>query len=148
MTFALRDYQLDAISRIREEFNRGQRRGIAHLLTGLGKTSLACNGFVEPCISKGKRAVFVAHTQELLDQTGRKLSSMGLDFGVIKADDHRTDYRKPLQLASVQTLVKRVKKARFQFDLIVVDEAHLSMAKTWMDAIDACAGGSFNRPSR
>jgi len=56
-------------------------------------------------------------------------------IGIIKADLCQID--KPIVVASVQTLHRRLDRIDPNaFDLIVVDEAHLSAASTWSKAIE------------
>lgn len=49
-------------------------------------------------------------------------------------------HRAVAQVASVQTLVRRIDKMKavgVKFDLIVIDEAHLSCAKSYLDVLAA-----------
>lgn len=57
------------------------------------------------------------------------------DFvGVIKQE--RFDINNQLVVASIQTLWRRLDKIPFDhFDVIIVDEAHLCLAKTWLKAL-------------
>jgi len=62
----------------------------------------------------------------------------GIEAGVIQADHWRTDYSKPVQIASWQTLAKKIEKhgtQAFPFDLAIVDECH-TIYKSMTDIMD------------
>lgn len=85
--------------------------------------------------SKGKRVLILAHRDTLIKQASRKLNDYGVPHGIIMAG-FTPNPRRLVQVASVQTLVRRLAqmKARGEtFDMIIIDEAHLSAAKSYMD---------------
>src|SRR3546814_19789472 len=72
---------------------------------------------------RDKRAVFIVDAISLIDQTVQSFYDLGLsDIGVIQADNAMTDWSKPIQVASVQTLQRR---GMPEVDLAIVDEAHV-----------------------
>src|SRR3546814_8712766 len=72
--------------------------------TGGGKTRTA-GAIVELMRQRDKRAVFIVDAISLIDQTVQSFYDLGLsDIGVIQADHAMTDWSKPIQVASVQTL--------------------------------------------
>lgn len=82
-------------------------------------------------VRKQKRALFLAHRRELIDQCYGKLLASGLTrdhLGTILAGDPRARPHAPVQVASVQTLVGRKHPPA---DLIFVDEAHHTTASTY-----------------
>lgn len=89
--------------------------------TGFGKTVVAAN-IVKSALAKGKRIIFCVPAISLIDQTVRSFWEDGIhEVGVIQGDHPMTDYAKPVQVASVQTLGKRrIPDA----DLVIIDEAH------------------------
>ena len=70
----------------------------------------------------GKRAIFTVPALSLIDQSVEKLYAEGIkDVGVIQANHLMTDYARPIQVASIQTLQRRkVPDA----DEIIIDEVH------------------------
>lgn len=138
--YSLRPYQIDVIERVRESMREGHRRVLLTMPTGGGKTLCAC-ALIEAAFSKGRRVLFLAHRKELIDQTSAKLDEIGLaDHGVIKAGHPRLDYARPIQVASVPTLVRRLDAHRLRdlaFDLIVQDEAHHLPAVSFSRVIEA-----------
>jgi superfamily II DNA or RNA helicase len=118
---SLRPYQADAITRIRDAVAAEKRRLMLMLATGGGKTKIAgaiTGGFQ----SLGKRVLFVVPAIELIDQTVEKFFHEGIrDVGVMQALHPMTDSSKPVQVASVQTLMRRQVPTA---DLVLVDEAH------------------------
>lgn len=120
--------------------------------------------------NKGKRVLILAHRDQLIKQASKKLTENGVQHGIIMAGF--TPYpRRAVQVASVQTLVRRLEKMKaaekaagdaaraaalaagateaaaeiaavaaekaLGFDLIVIDEAHLSAAASYMKVLDA-----------
>lgn len=128
----LRDYQVEAIERLRDSFRRGNKRPIMQAPTGFGKTRLA-GEVLKLARNKGKRVMFCVPRIDLVDQTLNSFWSDGIeDIGVIQASHAETDYSRPAQIASVQTLIKR---GFPPCDLVVIDECHLAFEKihAWMD---------------
>lgn len=122
----LRDYQLQAISDTRDAL----RQCDSILLTsptGSGKTALTVH-MMGVAASRGRSSIFLVHRQELLDQTSRALWDQRLEHGMIASG--KAISRLPVQVASVQTLVRRLDKVDVP-DLIVIDEAHRAAASTY-----------------
>lgn len=120
MNIDLRDYQEEAIERLRENIRNGVKNQILAAPTGSGKTVIASK-LIKECEQKGKRAVFVCDRVQLIDQTSKTFDDYDIDHGVIQADHWRKRTWKPIQVASAQTLGRRDWPP---VDLIVVDEAH------------------------
>lgn len=124
----LRPYQERAIEEIRDAIRGGRRRIMLTVPTGGGKTlTSAC--MIASAVAKGKRALFVAHRLELIDQTVATFARLGVRaVGVIRAKDRRRDSSQPIQVASIQTLCRRTQP---DYDLVIVDEAHRATASTY-----------------
>jgi superfamily II DNA or RNA helicase len=137
--YKLRDYQEAAVQYLMARVRPGWPiLGVA--ATGAGKTVVAA-AFIERALSQAagilrpdQIVLFLAHRQELIDQTWRKLKDGGIIAGVIQAGDHRTDYKRRVQVASIQTLTARFgdkhRLDRLKVGLIIVDEAHHSAPGT------------------
>lgn len=142
----LRPYQVDGVQRLRLGF-RAHRRVLCVLPTGGGKTVVA-SWIIDSAVEHGSRVLFLAHRTELIEQASRKLDEFGVDHGVIKSAHGRQDLSKPVQVASVQTLVRRLDRLAAAvrcddlpwakpFDLIVVDEAHHTSAGSYLKILEA-----------
>ncbi|MBU5787653.1 DEAD/DEAH box helicase family protein [Pseudomonas aeruginosa] len=77
--------------------------------------------------AKGKRAFFIVDSLELVDQAAKRFYEDGLEVGVIQGDHSWTDYSKPIQVCTIQTLRSRWKDLadHLKPDLVVIDEAHV-----------------------
>lgn len=118
----LRPHQIRGEEMLRESGRRGKKRPVLDLPPGSGKTRLAAELF-KKARAKGKRCLFVVDAVELIDQTVNALFEEGLhDIGVVQADHPLTDYSKPIQVASIQTLARRKCP---EFDLCINDECHI-----------------------
>lgn len=127
----LRDYQLQAISDTRDAL-RQFNSVLLTAPTGAGKTALTVH-MMGVAAERGKKSMFLVHRQELLDQTSRALWEQKLEHGMIASGKRMS--KMPVQVASVQTLVRRLGKCQVP-DLIVVDEAHRAAAATYQKIID------------
>jgi DNA repair protein RadD len=117
----LRDDQAFALDELRRAVGSGCRRVMMQAPTGFGKTVLSA-AIVESAQAKGKRVLFTVPAIALVDQTVEAFWAQGVrEIGVIQAQHSMTDWSKPVQIASVQTLQKRtLPKA----DVVLIDEAH------------------------
>jgi len=107
---------------LRDALREGHRRVVLQAPTGSGKTILAA-GAIDSALSKGKRVVFTVPALELIDQTVTRLFEQGItDVGVIQGKHPMEDWSKPVQVASVQTLMNR---ERPETDLWMIDECHV-----------------------
>jgi DNA repair protein RadD len=114
----LRPYQTDAIARINDSIARGVRRIMTQLATGAGKTHIASAMTAE----QDKPVIFTVPAIELVDQTLEKFHREGIrDVGVMQAQHQRTDSTRPIQIASIQTLMRRKIPPA---ELVFIDEAH------------------------
>lgn len=118
----LRPYQIDAIERLRAVMRLGKRRVVLVSPTGSGKTKMLSE-IARRCIESGRRALWLAHRSELIDQAVGALKSEGLIVGAIcaSAESPPNPYA-PIQVASVQTLLAR--NTRPPADMIFADECH------------------------
>jgi len=131
---SLRPYQSKAVADIRQSYVEGRRAPLLCLPTGGGKT-VVFSHIAASVAGRGKRVMVLVHRVELLRQTSAALGKNGVDHSLINPQ-YTPDYRKPVQVASVQTLVKRLNFFdRYPPDLIVVDEAHHANAGSWRKII-------------
>lgn len=78
---------------------------------------------VQSAIAKSKRVLFLAHRRELIDQCAAKLRDLGIwDYNVVlSGHPHSRNPDAPVQIASIQTLIRREYPPA---DLVVIDECH------------------------
>ncbi len=129
----LRSYQTDLVESIRSAYRQGVMRCLAVAPTGSGKT-VVFSYIAQQSLARGSRTLILVHRQELLDQTSRTLTAFDVPHGVIAAG-RSSDATERIQIASVQTLVRRLDRVA-EPDLIVIDEAHHSIAGSWRKVID------------
>jgi superfamily II DNA or RNA helicase len=124
-------HQASAIIRVRDAYADGARRIMLQLPTGGGKTRIAGTITRSVC-DIGRPVVFVVPALELVDQTLTKFFAEGVtDVGIIQADHRMTSRDRQVQIASVQTLMRRELPPA---DLVFVDEAHrwFDFYRHWM----------------
>ena len=127
MRYSLRPYQTQAVEQARERLRGGSRACLIVAPCGAGKTVIACH-IIEQGVAKSKRTLFLAHRKELIDQASGKLDEIGIWHGIVKAGNRRVEPRALVQVASIQTVGRRLERLTFQPDLIIYDEAHHALA--------------------
>jgi superfamily II DNA or RNA helicase len=129
----LRPYQLQAIDDVRQALVDGARSVLLQLPTGAGKTVIFSQ-ITAACRDKGHRALILVHRRELIDQASRKLLALDVPHGFIAAGYPTSN--QAVQIASVQTLVRRLRSIPWEPSLIIVDEAHHSLAASYRSVFD------------
>lgn len=104
----LRHYQHQAVSNLRTAFRSGARAPLLVLPTGGGKTIILA-AITHQALTRGARVLILVHRRELIHQTSAKLTAMQVPHGIIAAGVDRADA--PIQVASVQTLIRRIDTA-------------------------------------
>ena len=167
----LRDYQLEMIDRLHLAWEKHQSV-MVQMPTGVGKTHLMAEAIREEFkINKFKipnssavasgSVLVVAHRIELIDQISRTLDKFGIEHGLI-VSGKPVDETKQVQVASIQTLSRRILETSkgnsdfssqsagaggtlfsFHFSLIVIDEAHHALAKTYKTLWDRWPSARF-----
>ncbi len=131
----LRDYQSRAVEAVRDAYRNGARAPLLVAPTGAGKTVMF-SYVASSTAARGNRVLILAHRRELIRQASRKLRETGVPHGII-APGH-TATRDAVQVASVQTLGRRLSDPRYEApDLIVIDEAHHAVAGQWATVCQA-----------
>ena len=117
----LRDDQAAALDALRAAVGEKKYRICMQAPTGWGKTVLT-SALVESALAKSNKVLFIVPTISLVDQTVEMFASHGIwDVGVIQASHHMTNWNQPIQVASVQTLMKRTVP---EADVVMIDEVH------------------------
>lgn len=129
MAIKLRPYQVKVINELRHALRQGYKSVLLAAPTGMGKTVIFSE-ITRLATQRGHTVLILVHRRELVDQASDKLTRIGVDHGIICAG------YKPrvstVQVASVQTLARRLKLQPFAPQLIIIDEAHhCTRANTW-----------------
>ena len=128
----LRPYQQQAIADLRQAFRSGVRAPLLVAPTGMGKTVIF-SAITHAAAARGRRVLILVHRRELIRQASAKLNQAGVVHGIIAAGFVPSDH--PVQVASVQTLARRLEQQDWQPDLTVIDEAHHAISNTWNKVI-------------
>ena len=145
---ALRSYQELAITQLRGALAQ-HSRALLVMPTGSGKTVV----FSEICRladNKSRKVLILVHRRELVKQASDKLTKAGVKHGIIAAGFKPSAHS--VQVASVQTLARRLRTVSIEPDLIIIDECHHAVAGSWDKIIghfsDAKIIGVTATPSR
>lgn len=130
----LRDYQHRAIQAVYQQWRSKNYSVLLAMPTGSGKTrtfsEIACH-----FTSRHEQVLLLCHREELLLQSQQTLEAItGMPVGLIQGD-RPLHLDRPVQCASVQTLVRRLESGQIQLphiQLIIIDEAHLSLAPSYL----------------
>ncbi|MFF2640343.1 DEAD/DEAH box helicase [Streptomyces niveus] len=134
-TFAPRPYQRTAIQALTTAWQGAHNRLAVVLPTGAGKTVVFANLIAGMLGSlNGRRALVIAHREELLTQAADKIKAVcpELRVGIVKAErDEHQDM--DVIVASVQTLaVERRREAVQDIGVVIVDECHHAAAPSYL----------------
>lgn len=145
MSQDLRPYQLRAVEDLRAKVRQGYKSAVLVAPTGAGKTTIAAS-IILGAVRNGRRVMFMAHRKELIDQCSARLDQHGIDHGIIKAGNKRRNAL-PVQVASVQTLVNRVRPKdgqgdvfgdnKYPADIFIIDECHRAQATSYKKCLEA-----------
>lgn len=126
----LRDYQIDICSRVSEAFEH-HRSVMVQMPTGTGKTVVLVE-LVKRLKMKneGLKILIVAHRRELVEQIKATIKRMKMDSRNITVE-------------SIQTISRRIDALDFIPSLVVIDEAHHALAKTYKMMWDAWPDARF-----
>lgn len=135
----LRDYQEEARTAIQGEWDEGVQKTLLVLPTGTGKT-IVFSKVIEDLVKKGERVLVLAHRGELLDQAADKLEqATGLKCATEKAELTSLGSWYRVVVGSVQTLMREKRLEKFDkdfFDTIIVDEAHRTIADSYLRVLN------------
>lgn len=140
----LRPYQNDALAAIAANYDKGVYRQLLSMATGTGKT--VCFGMLPQSMHNALpgQTLVLAHREELIDQAISKMHTINPHLKIDKEmAEHRADpSTADCIVASVATLgrkgTKRLDKYNWEnFDKFVTDEAHHSIAQSYMNIYDA-----------
>ena len=150
----LRDYQIEICEKVNGAFE-AHRSVMMQMPTGTGKTVVLAslvkqypgksmelrerslekrenNSKLDTISYQRCQVLIVAHRIELIDQIGEHLRGYGIGYGVI-AGGRKTKEVEPVMVASIQTLSSKLSTfgSLLSPSLVVIDEAHHALAKTY-----------------
>lgn len=133
MKYQLRPYQETIVEAVRAAYRAGYHAPLLQSPTASGKTVIFAY-ITEQAALLGNSVMILVHRQELLNQTSRALFDMKVPHGLI-APRYSVSHDN-IQVASVQTLVRRIGKYR-EPNMIIIDEAHHTVAGSWQKILSA-----------
>ena len=121
----LRDYQTDICSRVSEAFDK-HRSVMVQMPTGTGKTMVLASLVSQ---LKIENVLIVAHRRELIEQIKATIKRLNVDNRNITVESIQTISRRPTSngVATPPT----GGQGGHAFSLVVIDEAHHALAKTY-----------------
>jgi len=129
----LREYQTDTITKTANSLRKGKQSPLIVLPTGAGKTVIFSE-ISKRAVLKNNNVLILVHRRELIKQASQKLANIKVPHGIIAAGFKPSTHQ--IQVASVQTIVRRLKSTPFKPTLIIIDEAHHSVAGSWKKTLD------------
>lgn len=113
--------QLAVMPKLRDAIKEGHRRIILQAPCGFGKTIVAAH-IIAGALRKRNHPLFTCPSITLVEQTLKKFENEGIDdIGIMQAQHSRTNSRASVQIASVQTLIRR---AAPDSNFALIDECH------------------------
>ena len=130
-------YQYEAVQTMLD-----RKRGIVYQATNAGKNTIS-SAFIE---TLNKPTLFLVHQKELMKQTYETFTEQtSLPIGIIGSG---IDNRKFVTVGMVPTISRRLNNVEMlkwlsEIECVIVDECHLSGAKTFTKVLEACTGAKY-----
>jgi superfamily II DNA or RNA helicase len=132
------DYQEQIIQMTRERIIAGDKNIILWLMTGAGK-SLVTKEIIDSLIKNKQTILFIVKRRDLVLQAINKYLSHH-DPSVIMGGEKGFDSFSPLQIASIDTLHRRIDLPEYQFlkqtNFLCVDEGHDTTAPKYREVFE------------
>lgn len=124
---SLRPYQEHDLGEVRILF-RTHRSVLLVQPTGAGKGRIA-SYIVQAASEGGHRVIFLVNRRNLVHDMSDRVKELGIPHGVIMGRDKRYDPDRLVQVASIDTIVRR--EIALPASLLIEDEAHFAVTDTW-----------------
>jgi hypothetical protein len=122
----LRPSQEKAIESLRNSIKAGHKHIVIQAPCSWGKTEFAIN-VSAGALGKGNGVLMTAPRVMLMNQHVKKFYTRGIyDIGVIQSSNPMTRFDAAVQIASMQTLIRRVVDIP---EIVIVDESHIRFKK-------------------
>jgi len=128
MNIQLRDYQQTVYNRCREAYKRFKHIAVWSP-TGSGK-SIIFMYMIQQAVNKGKRVLVLVTRDTLQNQVAEYCEQFGIPYGIIHGTEKRNN--NPVQISIVDSFISRLET----FDMVCVDEMHLSAASDFMTCLN------------
>lgn len=127
----LRGYQRAAIAEVQGAYRSGASSVLLQMPTGAGKSHAAIGGVIVPSVGRGRRVIFAAHLEEIIDDAAGRIAAAGLPVGVIKSG-RAGDPTASVQVCSTPTLARMIERGEAlpAVDRVILDEAHRAASGT------------------
>lgn len=143
----LRGYQIEAATAVSEGWQRSVEGPAVVLPTGSGKSSVIAE-VARREVVRGGRVLLMAHRNELIEQMADAVLAVD-PYGPVPhmiGGPHRGDPDAQIVSATVQSLQRDVALNRLGHrDLLLIDEAHHAVARTYLNVIEHFAAMGARR---
>ena len=128
MNVELRPYQIKGINMAFDALKEGFKKIIIVLAMGLGKTTLM-GRIIQMGYQRGRKILIIVHRDNLVRQFSERLATQfNVPTGYILGTEKK-DYTQQVQVASRQSLARRLSDfPHDHFDLVVIDETQYAAA--------------------
>jgi superfamily II DNA or RNA helicase len=123
--------QKQAKSELYNLLRQGEKRLMVVAPCGWGKTLFTASILKDAALVKGRRCLFVVPFRTLIEQARQSFEDMGVSAGVI-AGNYPENRDALVQIATIQTLSGNRDLSWFDYDVLVLDEAHIVAFSTWI----------------
>jgi superfamily II DNA or RNA helicase len=131
----LRPYQVAMLEAARAEL-RQHRSVVMVAPCGSGKGTIVTY-MVKRAVERGKPVIFAVHGVSLVEDMDDRVTKLGIPHGVIMGS--KPQAREHLvQVTSIDTLYRM--KHPPQAALLIIDEAHMALSKTWRKVVERYPG--------
>jgi len=136
-----RPYQMEAFRSAYEILDTPGERCLVHLATGLGKTFIASMVAAE-YLGRRRKVLFLAAAREIVQQNAadvEALSGVKPDIEMGSQTSPDTLYqRSDLVVGTIQSMTqrRRMRYRQDEFDLVIIDEAHHSVAPSYRSLLE------------
>ena len=134
----LRDYQIEAADAVRDGWEQGVEGPAVVLPTGSGKTSVIAE-VTRREVANGGRVLLMAHRNELIEQMADAVIAVNPTGPTPQmiGGIHNGNPGSEIVSATVQSLQRDASRQRLgRRDLVIVDEAHHAVARTYLNVLD------------
>lgn len=128
---SLYPYQREAIAEVQGAYRAGATSVLLQMPTGAGKSHAAIGGVITPSVARGRRPMFVAHLEEIIDDAAGRIGAAGLSVGIVKSG-RPSDPSAAVQVCSTPTLARMIERGEAlpAADRVILDEAHRAASST------------------
>lgn len=131
----LRPYQNEIITRLNSQWEDGTRRVMIQMPTGTGKTEVFAAIVKKYLQSNDDQVLILVHRKELVEQIMERMKKFDISSTRIQAG-FKSDATKRVFVGMVQSMKKRMGVLE-NVGLIIIDEAHHSVAKSYVQILRA-----------